>query len=584
MHLTGVGVPLQNTAAVAANPIPPTFRLLRYFSVASFLAIILATLVLTALHQTLAVDGLVRAQEHHHAVLTQSVARGHWHEFSHVFDESAGLSAAQLRAHAETRRLRELMGTEFAGTPVVKVKIYDLRGRTVFSSDPAQIGEDKSRNSGFLSARDGVVASELTHRNQFSAFEQTIENVDIVSSYVPVQLTGDGGRIRAVFEIYSDISPLLRLVQDTRHGVALRVSAVLLMLFVVLHMIVRRADGIIQGEAARRRENEAKLEAARAALSRSEEFHRALIEQSSDAVLVLDGDCKVVYSTPTDARVLGVGEQGLAGSRFADYVCEEQRETVQFWLRRLQAQAGGIERIEFEANHGVLGRRHFVAVGSNLIQHAAVGGMVLNIRDVTKRRIAEQQVRRSALYDELTGLARREHFVHQVRKALAYAARHHEGLAVLFLDLDGFKRINDTRGHHAGDQILKQVAVRLRGAVREEDDIGANAVPEEGSIARLGGDEFTILLSAVSNPGGAAVAAQRVITAVAAPYELDGAAESVTASVGIALYPDDARDVETLLKLADAAMYRAKQQGKNTYCYYNAQAHRGAAEAARTAV
>lgn len=546
----------------------PAFALLRYFSIASLVALIAATVVLTALQQRLAERDLIRAQEHHHTVLTRSVAHGHWGEFSDFFRIAADLDAAAMQKHPEYIRLLKQVQQEFLGTQVLKIKIYDARGRTVFSTDPKQLGEDKSGNAGFLSARANVPASELTHRNQFSAFEQVVEDVDVVSSYVP--LHRDNSRdVEAVFEIYSDISQLLAHVRETRNAVALRVTGVLLLLYLALFFIVRHADGVIKAQELQRQRDEESLRAAREEVLRSEQFHRALIEHSSDAVLLLGPDLKVSYVTPADVRVLGLPETGLIGLSLSAYACAEYRELITGWLGQVVDSPEDPLRVEFEGNHAG-DRRYFVATATNLRNHPAVQGIVVNIRDVTERKLAELQVRRHALYDDLTGLARREFFVQQTRKAIARAARRQEMLALMFLDLDEFKKINDTLGHHVGDLLLKEVGTRLRDTLRQEDTIGRLMLADtDDHIARFGGDEFTVLLSGLIKAENAAQVARRTLDAVSVPYVLEGQEIVVTISIGIAIYPQDGTDADQLFKRADAAMYAAKSTGKNTYKFHS---------------
>lgn len=550
----------------------PAFALLRYFSIASLVALIAATVVLTALQQRLAERDLIQAQEHHHIVLTRSVAHGHWGEFSDFFRIASSLDAAAMQQHPEYIRLLKQVQQEFFGTQVLKIKIYDAQGRTVFSTDPSQLGEDKSNNAGFLSARNNVPASELTHRNQFSAFEQTVEDIDVVSSYVPLHRdNGKGGssEVEAVFEIYSDISQLLAHVRETRNAVALRVTGVLLLLYLALFFIVRHADGVIKAQELQRQRDEESLRAAREEVLRSEQFHRALIEHSSDAVLLLGPDLKVSYVTPADVRVLGLPETGLIGLSLPAYACAEYRELIIGWLGQVVDSPEDPLRVEFEGNHAG-DRRYFVATATNLRNHPAVQGIVVNIRDVTERKLAELQVRRHALYDDLTGLARREFFVQQTRKAIARAARRQEMLALMFLDLDGFKKINDALGHHVGDLLLKEVGTRLRDALRQEDTIGRLMLADtDDRIARFGGDEFTVLLSGLIKAENAAQVARRTLDAISVPYVLEGREIVVTISIGIAIYPQDGTDADELFKRADAAMYAAKSTGRNTYKFHS---------------
>lgn len=548
---------------------PPAFRLLRYFSIASFIAIACATALLTELQHRLAVSDLIRSQEHNHALLTQSVAQGHWSDFSGLLTAARGLDTPALKAHPEVERIRRLLSGEFTGTPVLKVKVYDLAGRTVFSSDEKQIGEDKSGNAGFRSAAGGRPASELTHRNQFSAFEQTVENVDVVSSYVPI-FHGDASPL-GVFEIYSDTTTLLERIHESRVMVASQVTAVLLGLYLMLFLIVKHADRVIRQQDLRRARDERRLQEAKLELERSEQFHRALIEHSSDAVLLLGRDRRVSYAAPADSRVLGVAEEALAGMSLTEYATPEYRPLVEEWLGRIEAGTGDAPRVEFEGVHRSAGRRHFVATGTNLHGHPAVRGIVVNIRDFTERKLAELQVRRHALFDDLTGLARREFFVRQVDAAVAHAIRHDETMAVMFMDLDGFKKVNDTLGHEAGDRLLEEVARRMRAILRGDDAIGRTGTDAgDNRIARLGGDEFTVLLTGLKDAADAEVVAGRLLEAISAPYRIGGSEARVTTSIGIAICPADGATSEQLLKNADTAMYAAKQRGKNTCMFYAA--------------
>ena len=159
-----------------------------------------------------------------------------------------------------------------------------------------------------------------------------------------------------------------------------------------------------------------------------------------------------------------------------------------------------------------------------------------------------------ALQDPLTGLANRRLLLDRMSVALSQARRSNGCMAVMYLDLDGFKEVNDTLGHGAGDILLKAVAERLTGTVREED-----------TVARLGGDEFVMTLRHVHSVADAAAMAAKVIEAVSQPYDIEGRVVRVTTSAGIAIYPNDDEDAETLLKSADSALYEAKRAGKNTY-------------------
>ncbi|HBN90101.1 EAL domain-containing protein [Rheinheimera aquimaris] len=181
--------------------------------------------------------------------------------------------------------------------------------------------------------------------------------------------------------------------------------------------------------------------------------------------------------------------------------------------------------------------------------------------DITERKQQEQKIHQLAYIDELTGLANRRMFFDRLQLSLANAHRHNHQLAVLFLDLDLFKRINDTLGHQAGDQALKEVARRISETVREGE-----------SVARLGGDEFTILLPEISQTDPLECLARRLIKQIEKPVRLLDQEFFLTTSIGIAVYPQDGVNAEQLVKHADVAMYQAKNSGRNQYCFYHASA------------
>ena len=188
-------------------------------------------------------------------------------------------------------------------------------------------------------------------------------------------------------------------------------------------------------------------------------------------------------------------------------------------------------------------------------------------QDITERRRTEQQVRILAFRDSLTGLANRAAFRLHLDNAVHRAARTGKALGVLYLDVDQFKRVNDTFGHSAGDGLLRMVAEQLTTCIRESDVIHASLDPET-MIARLGGDEFTILLDGLNEPSDASRVAQRVLAALSRTMFVEGHEIRTTASIGIAVFPHDGNDVESLLRNADSAMYHAKELGRANFQFY----------------
>jgi len=207
------------------------------------------------------------------------------------------------------------------------------------------------------------------------------------------------------------------------------------------------------------------------------------------------------------------------------------------------------------------GRRSNGAAFPQEISISAIegGGLVCVVRDVTDRTYAEDQIKHLAYHDALTNLPNRLLMKDRLSVAISHAQREKARLAVLFLDLDRFKVINDSLGHNVGDQLLQAVAARLRSCVRDSD-----------TVARLGGDEFTVMLPNLARADDGAVVAEKILDAIRHPFSLDGREFFLTTSIGISLFPDDGTDTETLIKNADTAMYQAKEQGSDNYALFNA--------------
>jgi diguanylate cyclase (GGDEF)-like protein len=306
---------------------------------------------------------------------------------------------------------------------VVKVKIYDLNGLTVFSTDPRQIGEDRSANPGFRRARDGYAASEITFRDRFDAWEGELSERNIIASYVPIHMQ-EAEPVEGVFEVYRDVTDLVSRIERDQRRIIAGVLSAMALVWLVVQMLL---------------------------------------------------------------------------SHFQRRLSEEERQ----------------------------------------------------------RKAQEESMRHQAFHDPVTSLPNRASFTGQLAEALARAKRASSPLAILFLDLDLFKRVNDSLGHDAGDRLLRIAAERIRRAVRQGD-----------LIFRMGGDEFTVLLEDLRGPEEAGAVAQRVLESVAEPVQVEHHELSVTASIGIALFPRDDVVEERLVKSADTAMYRAKDLGRNRYAFF----------------
>ncbi len=288
-------------------------------------------------------------------------------------------------------------------------------------------------------------------------------------------------------------------------------------------------------------------------LRTSEERFRSLIENSSDVIVILDPDLTVLWVSDSLARVIGQTPAMIVGSSVAALIHDDDREQTMLAFRSGLANGSRPSALECRVR-GSQGEVHSVDIHvTNLIEDPAVGGVVLNIRDVTERRELENQLLHQALHDPLTHLPNRvlllDRLEHEMRRK---RGRDHQGPSVLFLDLDGFKTINDSMGHQAGDLLLRQVGERLLRLMRPGD-----------TVARIGGDEFAVIVINSADAGQVGRIATRLIDAIATPFAVDGQEVYVTASVGISMSVTRGEPAGALLQQADLAMYRAKELGRN---------------------
>ena len=284
-----------------------------------------------------------------------------------------------------------------------------------------------------------------------------------------------------------------------------------------------------------------------------------------------------VYWSPETFRILGLAPNAVTPSvdRFLAQVHADDRAAAE------QAISDLVRTGEFSGRLVRVVRpdgsvRHVQLQGLGAFDaRGAINQLAGTIQDVTELKEAEQRIRHLAYYDRATGLPNRQFFTERLAQALALAKRHHGQLGVLALDLDQFKRINDTLGHTTGSELLAAVARRLADAVRDADTLGRpdgeSPVPVEASdvIARLEGDEFCLLITDLAQYHDAAKVARRLLQELRKPFRVGQREMVITASIGLALYPLDGEDADSLLKNAGAAMHFAKEQGRDNYQFYS---------------
>ncbi|MBC8022174.1 MAG: EAL domain-containing protein, partial [Burkholderiales bacterium] len=296
------------------------------------------------------------------------------------------------------------------------------------------------------------------------------------------------------------------------------------------------------------------------ALEASEARFRVLTESSIDLISVVDGDGVLRYQSAALRRLLGYDPADTLGKNVHDLVHRDDAEHVRAAFRRIVDSRHLTEPVEFRLRHRNGSWRTFESLGTNCLANPHISGVVWNSRDITDRKVIQQRIQHLAYHDNLTGLPNRGLLQDRLARAIARGERSGKKVAVLFIDLDNFKNINDTLGHDVGDELLRQVSRRLTECVRLED-----------TIARQGGDEFIVLLDQLDDGRNASIVAQKILNSLRHPLALGGTEQHVSGSVGIAVYPEDGRDAQTLMKNADTAMFHGKSMGKNTYQYFTAQ-------------
>lgn len=293
-------------------------------------------------------------------------------------------------------------------------------------------------------------------------------------------------------------------------------------------------------------------------------------------------DTGKLSSSQEFSRVLGFedGKAPVMWTDFLDHIVDADRHNV-----RLLAEQAVEERqpfnIEFSvpvSNSNTI-RRIRLEAEASVTESGECTAILGTIQDITERINAQKQIHNLAYFDLVTGLPNRAQLNEQLRYTLKVAKRNETKFALLFLDLDHFKQVNDTLGHDAGDKLLQQVSERLSRVVRDTDMVSSSdGSPIEDSdsqhtVARLGGDEFVVLLGQVSRADDAARVAERIAQTISEPYQIDENNVSVTTTIGISVYPADGDTTDILMKNADVAMYHAKESGRNGFQFYSREIH-----------
>ena len=297
-----------------------------------------------------------------------------------------------------------------------------------------------------------------------------------------------------------------------------------------------------------------RLRRAEQARAHSEARYASFVRHASEAVVVLDDDAVFRYASPASVRVLGFAPEELVGQPASAFVHPEDLAVVREWFDTARDSTLVNRPLTYRYRHADGTWRWIEGTVSDLRHEPSVGGIVVNGRDITERLEAENQLAHLAAHDPLTELPNRWAFLEDLDRALARARRNKGRVAVLFLDVDDFKVVNDSLGHAVGDQLLVAIAGILKSTVRGGD-----------TLARLGGDEFTVVVEDLSDGSEAVALAERILAALVEPLPIAGRYHVIGASIGIATADAGEAEADDLLRRADLAMYRAKELGRNRF-------------------
>ncbi|MFZ5968012.1 MAG: EAL domain-containing protein [Bacillota bacterium] len=305
---------------------------------------------------------------------------------------------------------------------------------------------------------------------------------------------------------------------------------------------------------------------AEAVLRESRERYKALIENTYDLICEINLDGEYLYVSPNYRDILGYDSEDLVGKKVSSFVYKTDRLTLVSSLKKAveEKSLGEVSYRMVDKDGNIF---WFESTGKIYKTADNETRIVMVSRDCTERQMFEDAIRHQAFHDALTGLPNRMLLKERLDLEIAHMQRSGEMLAVLFLDLDRFKIINDTLGHAVGDELLKMIAMRIKNCVRTDD-----------TVARLGGDEFTVLLPGIAQVEDVGKIANKIMDAIKQPIRIDKHEFYISTSIGIALYPNDGDDPVTLLKNADVAMYLAKEKGRNNFQLYTSSMNEKALE------
>ncbi len=475
-------------------------------------------------------DHLARTAVNEAVRTTAAVVRGY------VDPMVAGGGPSQIAPERRDQVNAELSRLVASGN-ILRIKIWAPDGTVVYSDLPALRSRQFAVRTELAESLEGNVATEFSDA---TAAENVYERglaARFLEIYLPIRTTGSN-QVLGAYEIYQDAAPIESDIASTRQDVLLIVGAMALLLLGLLFGAFSGTSRLLAHQNRR--------------LRSSDDRFRSLVRNSVDVNLVVAADGTITYESPAAERVLGLPADERIGQPAFEIIHPDDRAFGENLLAGVMETPGAEVSGELRARHADGSWRSIDTVLKNLLDDPAVGGVVINYRDVTTRKTLEEELRRQAFHDSLTGLANRALFADRLEHALSRTRRFGHPVAVLFIDLDDFKTVNDSLGHGEGDLLLVAVAERLQKPLRAGD-----------TIARMGGDEFAVLLEDPADADAPVEVAQRLLAALEPPFERGGKELFVHASIGTAVSTSTSLTPGDLLRDADVSMYTAKSKGKN---------------------
>jgi diguanylate cyclase (GGDEF)-like protein/PAS domain S-box-containing protein len=283
-------------------------------------------------------------------------------------------------------------------------------------------------------------------------------------------------------------------------------------------------------------------------------IYEDVFEHAPDGLIIFNNIGTIINANPSAVKLYKYPIEVFLKLSAADIIFGKSMIMFEQFKAELRAKGDYYnETVDHDRN----GRIFSAEIRGTRIESGSAEMFIAVVRDITDRKRMMEKLEYMAHYDILTGLPNRVFFYNKLAHAIAFAKREKSQLALLFLDIDGFKEVNDIYGHNIGDMVLQSIADRLRQCVRESD-----------IVARIGGDEMTVILSKIAHRDDAAIVARKIIEACTPEFRIESISCSIGVSIGISIYPDDGKETESLLKKADIAMYQVKESGKNSFRFF----------------